>query len=84
MIYITFLALNAVLAIVLIVLILLNRGSGANAGAAFGGGASATVFGARGAASFLTRLISILSIVFLSIHWCWLLLPTENLLVAMY
>jgi preprotein translocase subunit SecG len=44
------------IAIALIALVLLQQGRGAEAGAAFGSGASATVFGARGSASFLTRV----------------------------
>ena len=36
----------------------------ADAGAAFGSGASGTVFGARGAASFLTRMTAVLATVF--------------------
>ena len=43
------------LAIAMIALILMQRGSGAQAGAGFGGGASATVFGSRGASSFLSK-----------------------------
>ena len=35
--------------------VLLQRGKGADAGAAFGAGASGTVFGARGSASFFSR-----------------------------
>src|SRR5512135_2157111 len=37
-------------------LVLLQRGKGADAGAGFGAGASGTVFGARGSASFLSSL----------------------------
>ena len=48
----------------MIVLILMQRGDGANAGANFGGGASGTVFGARGAASFLTRTTAALATIF--------------------
>lgn len=48
----------------MIVLILLQRGEGADAGAGFGGGASGTVFGARGASSFLTRSTAALATVF--------------------
>ena len=48
----------------LIVLVLLQHGKGADAGAAFGSGASATVFGARGSASFLTRTTGILATIF--------------------
>ena len=38
-----------------------QQGRGADAGAAFGSGASATVFGSRGAGSFLTRLTAVLA-----------------------
>jgi preprotein translocase subunit SecG len=48
----------------LIVLILIQHGKGADAGAAFGSGASATVFGARGSGSFLTRATAILATIF--------------------
>ncbi len=52
------------LAVGLIVLILIQRGKGAEAGAAFGAGASGTVFGARGSASFLTRATAALATLF--------------------
>ncbi len=48
----------------MIVLILLQRGEGADAGAGFGGGASGTVFGASGSASFLSRATAGLAGVF--------------------
>ncbi len=48
----------------MIVLILMQRGAGADAGSGFGSGASATVFGARGSASFLTRTTAILAALF--------------------
>ncbi|HKK04709.1 MAG TPA: preprotein translocase subunit SecG [Gammaproteobacteria bacterium] len=48
----------------LIVLVLLQQGKGADAGAAFGSGASATVFGSQGSASFLTRTTAVLATVF--------------------
>ena len=50
------LIVHVIIAISLVVLVLLQHGKGADAGAAFGSGASSTVFGARGAASFLSRL----------------------------
>ncbi len=59
-----FLVIQVVLAISLISLILIQHGRGAQAGAAFGSGASATVFGARGSASFLTRITTFLAVVF--------------------
>ena len=55
---------HILLAVTLIGLILLQHGRGADAGAAFGSGASATVFGARGSGSFLSRLTTVLAIVF--------------------
>jgi preprotein translocase subunit SecG len=45
-------------------LVLLQRGKGADAGAGFGAGASGTVFGARGSASFLSRTTAILAALF--------------------
>ncbi len=55
------LVLHVALAIGVIVLVLLQHGKGAEAGAAFGSGASSTVFGARGSASFLTRVTTVLA-----------------------
>ncbi len=56
--------LYVLIAASMIVLILLQRGDGANAGAGFGGGASGTVFGARGSASFLSRATAVLAALF--------------------
>ncbi len=52
------------IAIAMVAFILLQRGAGATAGASFGAGASGTVFGARGAGSFLTRTTAVLAISF--------------------
>ncbi len=52
------------LAIGLVGLILIQHGKGADMGAAFGSGASATVFGSRGASNFLSRTTAILAAVF--------------------
>jgi preprotein translocase subunit SecG len=52
------------LAIGLVVLILLQHGKGADMGAAFGSGSSASVFGSRGAANFLSRSTAVLATVF--------------------
>lgn len=60
------LIVQVLLAIALIALILVQRGRGADTGAAFGSGSSTTVFGARGSASFLSRSTSILAICFFS------------------
>jgi preprotein translocase subunit SecG len=47
-----------------IVLVLLQHGKGADMGAAFGGGASGSLFGATGSANFLSRLTAVLATVF--------------------
>lgn len=61
----TFLVVIQVLvAVALIGLVLIQHGKGADAGAAFGSGASGTVFGSRGAANFLSRVTAGLAFVF--------------------
>lgn len=52
------------LAIGLIALVLIQHGKGADAGAAFGSGASGTVFGAQGASNFLSRTTAVLATLF--------------------
>jgi preprotein translocase subunit SecG len=59
--------LYVLVAIAMIGFILMQRGAGAQAGSGFGAGASATVFGARGAASFLTRSTAVLATLFFAI-----------------
>ena len=63
MTYLT-LVVHVLLAISLIVLVLLQQGKGAEAGAAFGGGASQTVFGSRGSTGFLAKLTGVLLLLF--------------------
>ena len=55
---------QVLVAVALIGLVLIQHGKGADAGAAFGSGASGTVFGARGAANFLTRTTAWLAAAF--------------------
>jgi preprotein translocase subunit SecG len=55
---------HVLLAVFLVVAILVQRGKGAEVGTAFGAGASGTVFGARGSASFLTRATAIMATLF--------------------
>jgi preprotein translocase subunit SecG len=56
--------LHVVIAVALVGLVLIQQGKGADAGAAFGGGASQTVFGSQGSGNFLTRATTFLAIVF--------------------
>lgn len=55
---------HVLIAVGLIALVLLQQGKGADTGAAFGAGASGTVFGSRGSASFLTRTTGVLAALF--------------------
>jgi preprotein translocase subunit SecG len=58
---------HVLIAIALIAFVLVQRGQGATAGAAFGSGASGTVFGARGAGNFLSRSTWVLAALFCAI-----------------
>jgi len=60
----TILVVHTLIALVLVGLVLIQRGKGADAGAAFGSGGSGTVFGARGASSFFSRVTAILATAF--------------------
>ena len=61
------LAVQVLSALGMIGLILMQHGKGADAGAAFGGGAgSASLFGASGGANFLSRSTAVLAGIFLS------------------
>ena len=52
------------IALLIIGLVLLQRGKGADAGTGFGAGASGTVFGARGSATFFSRATGVLATLF--------------------
>ena len=55
---------QVVCAISIIVLVLLQHGKGADMGAAFGGGASGSLFGATGSANFLSRTTAAMATLF--------------------
>jgi len=60
----TVLIVHTLIALGIIALVLLQRGKGAEAGAAFGAGASGTVFGAQGSTNFFSRATAILATAF--------------------
>ena len=60
------LVFHVLIAAAIVGLVLLQRGKGADAGAGFGAGASGTVFGARGSASFLSRTTATLAVLFIA------------------
>ena len=57
--------LQLIVAVALIGFVLIQHGKGADTGAAFGSGASTTVFGSRGSGNFLTRTTTVLATIFL-------------------
>ncbi len=58
------LAVQVICALVMIILILMQQGKGASAGATFGSGASGSLFGASGNATFLSRTTAVLATIF--------------------
>jgi preprotein translocase subunit SecG len=58
------LTIHILVAIVIIALVLMQHGKGADMGAAFGSGASGSLFGATGSANFLSRTTGVLAAVF--------------------
>ena len=58
------LSVHILVAIAIIGLVLMQHGKGADMGAAFGSGASGSLFGATGSANFLSRATGILAAVF--------------------
>ena len=62
--FVIFSVFYILIAAAMIVLILLQNGAGADAGSGFGSGASATVFGSRGSATFLTKATGVLASLF--------------------
>lgn len=58
------LAVQVLTSLSIIVLVLLQQGKGADMGSAFGGGSAGSLFGASGAANFLSRMTRWAAIVF--------------------
>ncbi|MBM3358073.1 MAG: preprotein translocase subunit SecG [Betaproteobacteria bacterium] len=58
------LVVHVVAALALVGLVMLQQGKGADVGAAFGSGASGSLFGATGSANFLSRTTAVLAVVF--------------------
>jgi preprotein translocase subunit SecG len=59
--YQVIIAIHVLLALGIIGLVMIQQGKGADAGASFGSGSAGSVFGAQGAASFLSRTTAILA-----------------------
>lgn len=59
------LTIHVILCFLMIIVVLLHRGKGAELGPAFGGGSSQTLFGPRGAATFLNKVATVVAILFM-------------------
>lgn len=85
MLYNILLILQLAVSLAIIGLVLIQHGKGADAGAAFGSGASGTVFGSRGSGNFLSRATGILAAVFfincLALAWIVTHQPEQTSLV---
>lgn len=57
--------IHVLVSVFLIFVVLVQGGKGAEVGAAFGGGSSQTLFGGRGAATFLSKVTTIAAVVFM-------------------
>lgn len=64
MLYQVLIVLYLINAIVLVGFILIQQGKGADMGASFGSGSSATIFGSSGSANFMSRTTSFLATMF--------------------
>ena len=84
--YTLLLVTSIILSLSLVGLVLLQHGRGADAGAAFGSGASGTVFGSRGSATFLSHITSIVAALFfincLALAWIIKHEPTDSGLIS--
>jgi len=60
-----FLVIHVLVCLLLVFIVLVQGGKGAEMGAAFGGGGSQTLFGGRGAATFLGKMTTVVAVVFM-------------------
>jgi preprotein translocase subunit SecG len=76
------LILHVLVSLALIVLVLFQRGKGSEMGAAFGAGASGTMFGSQGATPFMVKLIAGLAVIFfcttLGLHYMFTRMGTAQ------
>jgi preprotein translocase subunit SecG len=63
--YVLMIILHVVVSLALILIVLLQTGKGAEMGAGFGGGSNQTIFGSRGAATFLSKVTTGAAVIFM-------------------
>lgn len=60
-----FVILHIFITIAMILIVLIQTGRGSEIGAAFGGGASQTLFGSAGTSGFMTKLTTLAAVIFM-------------------
>ena len=70
--------IHVVVCLLLVLIVLLQSGKGADLAGAFGGGGSQTAFGARGTATFLSKLTTGAAIIFMVTSFTLSLLTTQD------
>jgi preprotein translocase subunit SecG len=70
--------IHVLVCLILILIVLLQSGKGADLAGAFGGGGSQTAFGARGTATFLSKLTTGAAVVFMLTSFTLSLSTTRN------
>ncbi|MFK8011351.1 MAG: preprotein translocase subunit SecG [Marinicellaceae bacterium] len=68
--------------VAMIAIILVQKGTGATAGSAFGSGASSTVFGAKGSGNFLTKTTMMLAFLFFAVSMFMAVQASKEFTVA--
>ena len=63
--YTLLIIIHVVVCLALILIVLLQTGKGAEMGAGFGGGSNQTIFGSRGAATFLSKITTGAAVMFM-------------------
>ena len=63
--YSLLIVLHVLVSLALILIVLLQTGKGAEMGASFGGGSNQTIFGSRGAATFLSKITTAAAVAFM-------------------
>ena len=70
--------IHVLVCLILVLIVLLQSGKGADLAGAFGGGGSQTAFGARGTATFLSKLTTGAAVVFMLTSFALSLFTTRN------
>lgn len=69
---------HVLIAILLILIVLLQSGKGSDLGSVFGGGASQTLFGAAGSKTILTKITTVLAVLFMLTSFVLATMPASK------